>query len=199
MKKLIVVGGALVIAIAAPLLAQHAGQGRAGQGLAGQAGWMNEPQTRGDAEAKIKARFIQLDTNGDGSVTQAEADGARARMRTEMQSKHFEMMDSNKDGSISRAEFDAGHKDGMNDGAQGKMGRENMGREKMGGRGGDDGAGSRLMRADANKDGKVTLAEMNTATLTRFDATDADKNGTVTPQERRAARQARRAERKKRQ
>jgi Ca2+-binding EF-hand superfamily protein len=188
MKKLIVVGGALVIAIAAPLLAQHAGQGRGGQ-----TGWMNEPQTREDAEAKVKAHFTKLDTNSDGSVTQAEADGARASMRADRQSKHFEMMDTNKDGSISRPEFDAGHKDGMNDGGQGEMGRE-----KRGGRRDDQGGDSRLMRADANKDGKVTLSEMNAATLARFDAADTDKNGTVTPEERRAARQAHRTERRSR-
>jgi Ca2+-binding EF-hand superfamily protein len=188
MKKVIVIGGALVVAIAAPLLAQHAGQGRGGQ-----AGWMNEPQTREEAQAKVKAHFTKLDTNGDGSVTQVEADGARASMRADRQNKHFEMMDTNKDGSISRAEFDAGHTDGMNDGGQRKMGRE-----KSGEQGGDQGGDSRLMLADANQDGKVTLSEMNAATLARFDAADADKNGTVTPEERRAARQAHRTERRRR-
>jgi Ca2+-binding EF-hand superfamily protein len=185
MKRAILTGGALVVAFAAPLLAQRVGQSRsAGE----QAGWMSQPQTRSDAEAKVKAHFAKLDTNGDGMVTQSEADGARRAMRAEMRNKHFETMDANKDGSISRTEFDAGHQDG----ARGKSDRRSDQGDSSHRRGQGKMGGGRLARADANDDGKVTLAEMTAATLARFDNADTDKNGTVTPDERRAARLMRR-------
>ena len=48
-------------------------------------------------------------------------------------------------------------------------------------------------RADANKDGKVSLAEASAGALAMFDRADADKNGTISPEEHKAARDAMRA------
>ncbi len=186
MNRAILFGGAALILAAAPGLAQQAGKG--GRGREARAAAMNAPQSRADAEAKVSAHFAKLDTNGDGSVTQAEADGARTAMHADRVNAHFESMDTNKDGSISRAEFDVAHQ-----GAGGK----NMGKADGDGEGGNGGGrkrGANLMRADANNDGKVTRAEMVSAAMARFDAADADKNGIVTPEERRAARQARRGQ-----
>jgi hypothetical protein len=47
-----------------------------------------------------------------------------------------------------------------------------------------------LMRADANGDGTVTRAEALAAADTRFDRLDTDRDGTLTPEETRAAREA---------
>lgn len=51
------------------------------------------------------------------------------------------------------------------------------------------------MGPDANKDGVVTRAEATAQADARFARMDADRNGTVTPDERRAARQAMSAQR----
>lgn len=49
------------------------------------------------------------------------------------------------------------------------------------------GAGGRLMRADTDTDGEITLADVETHTRERFARLDADKNGAVTGEELRAA------------
>ena len=49
------------------------------------------------------------------------------------------------------------------------------------------GAGGRLMRADTDVDGEVTLADVETHARQRFTRLDADKNGVVTGEELRAA------------
>ena len=49
---------------------------------------------------------------------------------------------------------------------------------------------------DANSDGTLTQGEFTAAALARFDAADADNNGTVTAAERKARRDATRAERR---
>ena len=48
-------------------------------------------------------------------------------------------------------------------------------------------------RADANKDGKVSLAEAQAGPLAMFDRVDANHDGTISPEERQAARAAMRA------
>jgi Ca2+-binding EF-hand superfamily protein len=50
-------------------------------------------------------------------------------------------------------------------------------------------------RLDADKDGRVSLAEASTHALALFDRADANRDGTVTPEERRAAWQRFREER----
>ena len=58
----------------------------------------------------------------------------------------------------------------------------------MGGRGM---GGMMMMRmADANKDGAVSKHEFLAAAASRFDASDSNHDGSVTPAERQAARQA---------
>lgn len=49
------------------------------------------------------------------------------------------------------------------------------------------GAGGRLMRADTDTDGEVTLADVEAHTRRRFARPDADKDGVVSPGETRAA------------
>lgn len=49
------------------------------------------------------------------------------------------------------------------------------------------GVGGRLMRADTDTDGQVTLADVEAHTRKRFARLDADKDGVVTPGERRGA------------
>jgi Ca2+-binding EF-hand superfamily protein len=50
--------------------------------------------------------------------------------------------------------------------------------------------------ADVNKDGKVSLAEMQQAALAHFDRADLNHDGTLTPDERKQARQQLKAQHK---
>ena len=185
MKKLVLIAAACGAALAIPVLAQHDGSMRK---------MMMEPMTKAAAEARVKERFALADADRDGFLTEAEVAGAHQKRMAERQDQHFAMMDANRDGSISRAEFDAGHADraamrgGRGPGA-GMMMREQGGGHGMGG-------GNLLLRADANKDGKVSLSEAMAKPMARFEGADANKDGTLTPEERKAARQQRRMERR---
>lgn len=173
MSKYLFLGGAALLAVIAPAVAQHA------KGIM-------QPTTRAEAEAKVKTHFAKMDGNADGVVTLSETEAAREKMAAEMRDKHFAEMDANKDGSISRAEFDAGHQARKE--KRGAMKHE--GRGHKGPRGAHHGGGKMLERADSNKDGKVTLAEMTAGALARFDRVDANRDGTISVEERKAAHDA---------
>lgn len=137
--------------------------------------------------------FARLDGNKDGKITQAEADAAHAARvaakggqpaQASATASHglFARADANKDGIITRAEFDA---------SAGQM----RGRLEQAGMKHADG-GRMFETADANKDGRVSLAEMQQAALQHFDRADLNHDGTLTPEERRQARQLLRGQRK---
>lgn len=196
MRKSLIIAVAAVSALSIPVFAAHHG-GQHGKGH-DMGGAINHagPVTRADVEARVKTHFAAVDANKDGFIVAAEADEMRAKHLAEMRDAHFAAMDSNKDGSISRAEFDAGHQGAKADG-EGEHGKMRGGHHGRGGKwGGERGGmmGGRMFeRADANADGKVSLAEALTKPLARFDAADANKDGTLTPEERKAAREAMRA------
>tara|TARA_Y100000815_G_C13046157_1_gene388768 strand:+ start:98 stop:328 length:231 start_codon:yes stop_codon:yes gene_type:complete len=54
--------------------------------------------------------------------------------------------------------------------------------------------GGMMAKADTNGDGRLTLQEFQAHALARFDRADADSDGTVTQAERKAAREAMRAQ-----
>ncbi|PZQ22364.1 MAG: hypothetical protein DI569_08650 [Sphingopyxis macrogoltabida] len=194
MKKitLLTLGAALIAvpAIAAP----------------GAKGDPNATLTRTDAQTRATEMFARLDANKDGKVDQAD----RAARHAERQAKMFERLDTDKNGSISKAEWDQhgadrqakraergekraqraeageGKRHAMR-GGDGKRGGHRMGGHRMGGPGG-------WMKADANGDKAITQAEFVAASLARFDSMDANKDGQVTPEERKAVREAKRAE-----
>ena len=155
-------------------------------------------------------------TYGDkGNMTRAEIDKTVAEARTRV----FESMDADKNGQVSRQEWDSHHAgmkakwkerretasaDGKDRGAWMKGGRDGRKGHRMMHRGGHDGFGGFgggfgakwIESADANKDGRVTLAEAKAKPLARFDAAETNKDGTLSPEERKAAREAMRAERR---
>ncbi len=202
MNKAILIAGAAAIAVAIPAIAAQVADG------AGPRMMMQADMTRAQVEAKVKEKFAAVDANKDGAVTMEEVNAARTARHAQKVDAHFKAMDTNTDGSISRAEFDAAHErmmgqmapgdgpgkgGGMGPGHKGMdHGGPGMGGPGMGGPGMKHGGmgmsmkfGPRMFeRADANKDGKVTLAEANKAALAHFDEVDANKNGTVTAQER---------------
>ena len=119
----------------------------------------------------------------------------------------FDRLDANRDGMISRDEFAkaremrverkvvisgapgagmVGEHRGMN-----KMHRMNGGGRGMGG--GRMGGGGMMRMADLDRDGRVSLQEATTSALQRFDRVDANRDGRITPDERRQQREQRKA------
>ena len=144
------------------------------------------PQTRADAQARVKAMFDRIDANHDGIITLAEFDAYRSARLAEWQARGgerrdraFAAMDADQNGQVSKAEFDSF---ATSDNA--KAMRQMVGARMIGAR-----LGGRewFDRADGNHDGKITLDEAQSSAMAIFDAADADHNGTVTPEERRLA------------
>jgi hypothetical protein len=165
------------------------------------------PDKRADVAAQVKAHFTMMDANHDGAITREEMAAMHEKHMAAMRDQHFNAMDANKDGSISRAEFDAGHQmkkgehetmgGGMTGG--GMAGGGMAGSDKGDGEHGDHqmkmehdgkpmmGGGMMLDMADANKDGKLTEAELITTALAKFDKADANHDGVLSQAERMSA------------
>jgi len=141
---------------------------------------MRGPETRAQVEAKVKEHFAAVDANKDGAITREEADAFKAARRDEWRDKKFAALDADKNGQISPQEFSADHHKGGDKGHRMGGGHGHHGGKGMMG-------GRMFEKADANSDGKVTLAEATGKALEMFDRADANKDGTVTPEERRAA------------
>ncbi|WP_324741370.1 EF-hand domain-containing protein [Tsuneonella sp. CC-YZS046] len=152
--------------------------------------------TRAQAQERATAMFSRLDANGDGVINDADRE---ARVV-----KRFDALDKDSNGSISREEFVAGrdHKRGekLAGGEEGKPGWKGRhgGGKHFGGRHFGGMRGGFTEKADTNGDGVISAAEFSAAHLARFDAADANKDGIVTKEERKAAFEAKRAERKER-
>jgi Ca2+-binding EF-hand superfamily protein len=187
MNKLMI-GAGVAALLAVPALALHGGGDHHGA---------KGPTTRAELLAKVQERFVKVDADKDGAITRAEFDAHRATMKAEHEARraqrraeHFAELDTDKSGQLSKEEFSAprsegerhGHR-GMHHGGWGKMHGMGMG----GGEGWFD-------RLDANKDGRVTLAEAQAVPLAMFNKADVNKDGTVTPEERKAAWEAMRGE-----
>jgi hypothetical protein len=166
--------------------------------------------TRAEVPQHVAKMFAKLDTNRDGFVTRDEVEALHNKMMGAMDGRierkmaeHgmfigdrgaiFDRLDTNKDGNISRQEFMASHpqvrqdrvfvmREGGAPGATGEPGmRMRMHHMGMGGRFG----GHLFDMADANKDGRVSLAEAQAAALAHFDKADTNHDGRITPDERR--------------
>ena len=157
----------------------------------------NAPETRAQAQQRAEAMFARMDANNDGKLDQADRDARRAQ-RSEAA---FTRMDANRDGNVSRAEWDAAQQarqTRMNERRQqrgqqaGEAGGERRGHGMRGGRGGHHMGG--MMRG-GDRNATVTREQFVANALARFDRMDANRDGTVTAEERQAARQAMRQQR----
>lgn len=157
--------------------------------------------SRAEAQAHAAQQFAKLDANQDGKIDPAD----RAAQRAERQAKMFAAIDADGNGSISQAEWDqhgadraakrAERGDKRADAGQAGDGKRH-GMRGPGKRGGHHGMrGGMMAKADTNGDKAISQAEFQTAALTRFDASDANKDGQVTAEERQAQRSEWRAKR----
>ena len=163
--------------------------------------------TRAEVVAMVRDHFGRLDADKNGSISTAEADNLRMKHpggawqgENSVRRMHerrmgdpaaaFDRLDVNKDGAISRDEFAKGHerriekrveiRERRKDAA--RDGRREMRMHRMGGMMG----GHMIAMADGNHDGMITLAEAEAMALQHFDQMDSNRDGQVTPEERRA-------------
>lgn len=178
-------------------------------------------QTRDQAVAKVREHFAKLDANRDGFVAADEMQSIRGHHRGMRQlgerrgrgggdrkamrdpAAAFDRLDANRDGMISREEFGRAREvreqrriaiNRAPDGVPGVPGvaGDHQGMRKMHRMGGMRGGG--MMRlADLDRDGRVSLQEATTSALQRFDRIDANRDGRITPDERRQQREQRKA------
>ena len=157
---------------------------------------------KADREARQAARFAKIDTNGDGELSQAEMTAARemrqskrAERRAQMQERRFERLDTDNSGGISEAELAAAH-EARRERREARGDRRGKRAEmRRGHRGGKGRMMGMLRGADTNKDMIITRAEFDAAVEARFARVDTDNSGTITTEEREAAREQMREQR----
>ena len=157
---------------------------------------MAQPVSQADFVARRVERLRAADADHNGTVTAEEMRAAGQAKRAERRNAMFDRLDVNKDGSISRAEFDAPRAEGQ------RAGRGERGpRAEHAGRG-HGGMHRGAQRMGRNGEGRfpIVIAEAEQRATANFTRLDANHDGTLTGEERRAGMQARRAEmREKRQ
>lgn len=159
-----------------------------GTAVAQQSGMMGGGDiTRAEAQTKASERFAKMDANGDGQITPADRE-AKMRMR-------FDEADTSGNGELSFDEVTAQREARK---ATREERRAELGERRGERRGmrGHRGGGERMMeRADTDQNGTISEAEFTTAAMTRFDRADANSDGTITSDERRAQHSERRGNR----
>lgn len=177
MRKINIVGG-----IAAVSLITLAGVAVAQQGP-------GRARIDADGDGRIsQAEFVErrvtrltaVDTNRDGNLAAPEATAAMQARRAERMAARFDRLDADRNGSLTRAEFEAGH----------------AGRAERSGR------RAERMERRLERRGPVSIEQAQSRASETFSRLDADRDGYLTAEERRAgregmreARQARRADR----
>lgn len=174
------------VAIAAP--AMNTGMNT---GMKHQAG----PMTLKDAQERSDKMFARMDANSDGKIDQADREARRA--------ERFARLDTDKDGQISEAEYAAKHaRHGMRGDQANAAGANTAGAKPAGDHARHRGHGMRGMgmgggmiaaMADTNKDGAITRAEFDAGVKAHFARMDANADGMVSVEERKAAHEQMRA------
>jgi Ca2+-binding EF-hand superfamily protein len=176
-----------------------------------------EPLTRASVASRVEAGFARFDADRDGVLThdeirarvedrradRGEGRGQRAEHRGdrderraergERQAELFARLDTDRDGSISRAEFEARPRLSPEERAErrAERGEHRSMRGMRHGGGLFAGVfGRRFAAADVDGDGRLTQAEARRSALALFDGVDTDRDGTISAEERRAARDA---------
>lgn len=138
--------------------------------------------SKAELTSALDARFARIDANRDGKLTKEDRE-IRRQARLD---QRFAALDTDRNGQVSKAEFAAGHQGRGDKGGEGhrwgKRGHHGFGGGKMFRGGGG--------RGEAMKDGVLTRAEFMAKPLAMFDKADSNKDGFVTADEMKAARQA---------
>jgi hypothetical protein len=162
--SLLALGSAAAAMLAIPAIAQDAAPAPGARPMR-----MMADTTRAQAEQTATTMFARLDANGDGKLDAAD--------RAAQQQARFDRLDTDGNGQLSPAEFTA---------RPARPDRAERGQPgQRAGRHGDRGAGMRMRGMPAEG---TTQAQFVATALEMFDRADADRNGTVTREERRAAR-----------
>ena len=141
--------------------------------------------TRDEVKAKAAQRFARMDTNADGTVTRDERKAFRKARRMERQERRFARMDANGDGAVSLAEMrDVAARRAdrrfarLDTNADGALSLA----ELQAGKGRHGGKGMRGKRKGGQK-GPLTLQDLDARMMRMFDRADANKDGVVTMDE----------------
>jgi len=191
-KTTLAVGAAIAMTVLAGGSALAQNEARPDRGLRADADGDGRISRAEFVDRRI-TRLTAVDANRDGSVSVEERRSGVETRRNQRVSARFERLDQDSDGAVSREELTA---DSEMRGERAGRG----GRHAMGGRGGHRGGlggGERGPRAEAA--GPFSIAEVQTRMATQFDRIDADKDGFVTLDERRAIRDGMREQRRARQ
>ena len=178
MKKLSIYAGLMAFSAMSASAIYAAPDGRADQDG-------NRVVTKAEAMAAADAVFTKMDANDDGTLNDSD--------KAAMLAKRFAAIDTDKNGAISQAEFMAAHE---------MLGERRMSRRekrmehrKMGKHhkreGGRDGRMDIMARADGNGDKAISQSEFRAAAEARFAKADTNKDGRITPDERKAGRKGR--------
>ena len=127
----------------------------------------------GDGTHDPMARLKKADTNGDGMISREEAKAGLPQLY-----KHFDEVDTNHDGQVTAEELQAFHQ---------KM---QAARQQK--------AAERFKKLDTDGDGRISRAEAQAGAprlAAHFDEIDTNKDGFITPDELKAAREKSKAER----
>lgn len=207
--KMILLGAAALAAVPAMAQMQHATP--APRAMPPMGPMAEQAQTRDQVVAKVRDHFAKMDTNRDGFVAGDEmqamrghhqrADGKqteRDARKERRQQAAFEWLDRNRDNMISRSEYSSFRAvRGQSAGARGTApmvmpgDRPGMRMNRMGGGHGMGGGGGMLRMADLDRDGRVSLQEATAKALEHFDRVDTNRDGRITPDERRSNRDQR--------
>lgn len=144
--------------------------------------------TREELTAALDARFARLDVNKDGKIDQQDRD----LMRQQRLDARFAAMDTDKNGQISKAEYIAAQQARRDKWDQAGRDRPGGASRRRWDRHGS-GVGFGMMR-HTGANGPVTREQFLAGPLAMFDKADVNKDGKVTADEMKAARQAMRSE-----
>ena len=217
MMKLIFGSATLAAVAAIPAIAQpaptHSAQAVSAPHVRVVAGG-DKTHSRADVVGNVRDHFSRLDSNRDGFITREESQaaghrtpGTKREMIREKIAEHgadtgrdgavvhnrgaiFDRLDSNKDGMLSRQEFAAAPQR-----TERRVVIKTRGARGMGGMMGGF-HGRMFEMADANKDNRVSLQEATDAALRRFDTADLNRDGQLSPEERRQRHQQMRGQRR---
>ncbi len=193
MIQFILAGAAAAALLAVPAVAQAPQRSHA------------QPMTLAVMQARVQAQFARTDANRDGFLTKAEIQAqaaarpsreqrlANREKRQVKRAQRIARFDTDRDGTISQVERQAREAARGGDQAQ-RLERRAQRQATRGARGLRINE-QRFARLDANKDSRLSLAEVSARLASRFQRIDNNHDGVITREERRSARAQRQARR----